>query len=210
MAQLKLLPLLLMVHSIFCTMGTVEPSFARRSRNRAYLEASCRSTRYPALCVQCLSGYANKTVLQSPQELAQLALSVSLNKALYTRAYLLKVARELKKMKAKEYQMVQDCTQQIDNGIDQLSQSIKELRRLNQEEAFSDQSFWHISNVETWVSAALTDATTCVDQFPVRNLSKLKATIKGKVLNMVQVTSNALALFHRYAASYGVGAAKKP
>ncbi|KAK1558713.1 hypothetical protein Q3G72_005707 [Acer saccharum] len=203
MAQLSLpLLLLLMVLSISCIIGTVEPSFARHSRNRAYLEASCRSTRYPALCVQCLSGYVNKTGLQSPQQLAQLALSVSLNKALYTRAYLLKVAKELKKIKAKEYQMVQDCTEQINSGIDQLSQSIEELRRLNQEEAFSDQSFWHISNVETWVSAALTDATTCVDQFPVRNMSKLKATIKGKVLNMVQVTSNALALFHQYAAKY--------
>ncbi|KAK2650584.1 hypothetical protein Ddye_018073 [Dipteronia dyeriana] len=203
MAQLKLPLLLLMVLSISCIIGTVEPSFARRSRNRAYLEASCRSTRYPALCVQCLSGYVNKTGLQSPQQLAQLALSVSLYKALYTRAYLLKVAKELKKIKAKEYQMVQDCKEQIDSGIDQLSQSIEELHRLNQEEAFSDKSFWHISNVETWVSAALTDATTCVDQFPVRNMSKLKATIKGKVLNMVQVTSNALALFHHYAAKYG-------
>ncbi|KAI9180791.1 hypothetical protein LWI28_008193 [Acer negundo] len=203
MAQHSLPLLLLMVLSISCIIGTVEPSFARHSRNRAYLEASCRSTRYPALCVQCLSGYVNNTGLQSPQQLAQLALSVSLNKALYTRAYLLKVAKELKKIKAKEYQMVQDCTEQINNGIDQLSQSIEELRRLNQEEAFSDQSFWHISNVETWVSAALTDATTCVDQFPVHNMSKLKATIKGKVLNMVQVTSNALALFHRYAAKYG-------
>ncbi|KAK0580515.1 hypothetical protein LWI29_002857 [Acer saccharum] len=203
MAHLSLpLLLLLMVLSISCIIGTVEPSFARHSRNRAYLEASCRSTRYPALCVQCLSGYVNKTGLQSPQQLAQLALSVSLNKAIYTRAYLLKVAKELKKIKAKEYQMVQDCTEQINSGIDQLSQSIEELRRLNQEEAFSDQSFWHISNVETWVSAALTDATTCVDQFPVRNMSKLKATIKGKVLNMVQVTSNALALFHQYAAKY--------
>ncbi|TXG62673.1 hypothetical protein EZV62_009667 [Acer yangbiense] len=191
-----------MVLSISCIIGTVKPSFARHSRNHAYLEASCRSTRYPVLCVQCLSGYVNKTGLQSPQQLAQLALSVSLNKALYTRAYLLKVAKELKKIKAKEYQMVQDCTEQINSGIDQLSQSIEELRRLNQEEAFSDQSFWHISNVETWVSAALTDATTCVDQFPVRNMSKLKATIKGKVLNMVQVTSNALALFHQYAAKY--------
>ncbi|KAK3195030.1 hypothetical protein Dsin_026340 [Dipteronia sinensis] len=203
MAQLKLPLLLLMVLSISCIIGMVEPSFARRSRNRAYLEASCRSTRYPALCVQCLLGYVNKTGLQNPQQLAQLALSVSLYKALHTRAYLLKVAKELKKIKAKEYQMVQDCTEQINSGIVQLSQSIEELRRLNQEEAFSDQSFWHRSNVETWVSAALTDATTCVDQFPVRNMSKLKATIKGKVLNMVQVTSNALALFHRYAAKYG-------
>lgn len=99
--------------------------------------------------------------------------------------------------------MVQDCADQINDGVDQLTQSIKELVRLKDEETVSEKSLWHVNNVETWLSAALTDASSCVDQFPVRNMSKLKATVKGKVLNMVQVTSNALAFFHRYAARYG-------
>lgn len=123
----------------------------------------------------------------------------------------MKVAEELKAVNSTEYQTVEDCKQQINNGIEQLGQSIKELRSLGKSQnTVNEDSFMHIDNVETWVSAALTDASSCVDQFPARNMSKLKATIKGKVLNVAQVTSNALALFHRYAARYRAGAAKKP
>jgi hypothetical protein len=72
---------------------------------------------------------------------------------------------------------------------------------------------WHISNVETWVSTALTDASSCVQSFPGHRMSKRVATIKIKAKNVAEVTSNALALFHSYASSYKQAAAratKKP
>ncbi|CAB4300077.1 unnamed protein product [Prunus armeniaca] len=206
--------LLLILLFILSLLSSVEPSFAshpqqpRRSRARAYIEASCRTTRYPKLCVHCLSTYIKPNMtIQSPQQLAQVALSVSLYRAQYARAYVLKVAKELKELKAREYQVVHDCLNQINDGVAQLTESIKELRRLGQA-TVGDDLFWHISNVETWVSTALTDAYTCVDELPGKNMSKLKATIKGKVLNVAEVTSNALALFHRFAQRYR--AAKKP
>lgn len=209
MAKLGL-SLLLILLSIFSLSNTVEPAFSRhisrRSRARAYIETACQTTQYPALCVHCLSTYIKPNMtIQSPQQLAQVALSASLYRALYARAYVLKVVRELKTLK-RENQVVQDCLEQINDSVDQLSGSIKELRRLGQE-SVGDDLFWHISNVETWVGTALTDASTCVDELPAGpNMSKLKATIKGKVLNVAEVTSNALALFHKFAAS----ATKKP
>lgn len=214
MAKLGL-SLLLILLSIFSLSSTVEPAFsrhiARRSRARAYIETACQTTHYPALCVHCLSTYIKPNMtIQSPQQLAQVALSASLYRALYARAYVLKVVRELKTLK-RENQVLQDCLEQINDSVDQLSGSIKELRRLGQE-SVGDDWFWHISNVETWVSTALTDASTCVDELPAGpNMSKLKATIKGKVLNVAEVTSNALALFHKFAARYRTASAtKKP
>lgn len=216
MAKLGL-SLLLILLSIVSLSSTVEPAFsrdsniARRSRALAYIETACQTTRYPALCVHCLSTYIKPNMtIQSPQQLAQVALSASLYRALYARAYVLKVVRELKTLK-RENQVVQDCLEQINDSVDQLSGSIKELRRLGQE-SVGDDLFWHISNVETWVSTALTDASTCVDELPAGpNMSKLKATIKGKVLNVAEVTSNALALFHKFAARYrAASATKKP
>ncbi|XP_044491729.1 pectinesterase inhibitor 9-like [Mangifera indica] len=210
MAMAKLTLSFLLILSMSCMMGAVEPSSAVRSKSKTYVEASCRSTRYPDLCVQSLSGFTDMAALQSPQQLAHIALSVSLNKARNTRSYLLNVCKELKAMKDKDYQTVQDCVEQINSGIDQLSQSIKEIRCLSKK-GVADDSFLLINNVETWVSAALTDASSCVEQFPTRNMSKLKATIKGKVLNVEQVTSNALALFHQFAVSYrATSANKKP
>lgn len=209
----KLTIYLLLIFCISSTATATIPRSPRRSRLRAYIEASCQTTRYPALCIHCLSTYiSTNTTIQTPKQLAQVALSASLNRALYTRAYLLKVARELKANKAKEYQAVKDCLEQINDSVDQLKQSINELLSLDREGHVGGDMFWHISNVETWVSAALTDASSCVDAFPGRNMSKWKATIKGKVLNVAQTTSNALSLFHRFAARFraAAGATGKP
>ncbi|XP_050387133.1 pectinesterase inhibitor 7 [Argentina anserina] len=209
------LPLLVIFLSLFSLSRTVEPAFsghtARRSRARANIEAACRTTRYPDLCIHCLSTYVKPNMtIQSPQELAQVALTASLYRALYARAFVLKVARQINTLK-RENQVVHDCLQQINDSVDQLSGAIKELRRL-EKESVGDDLFWHISNVETWVGSALTDANTCVDALPGPNMSKLKATIKGKVLNVAQTTSNALALFHRFAKRYRAAgsATKKP
>ncbi|KAG6665559.1 hypothetical protein I3843_02G146800 [Carya illinoinensis] len=210
MAGLGLSLLLKLFCSLLFLSTMAKPAFARLSRSRAYIEASCRTTRYPALCIKYLSSYANTTSIQSPEQLAHLALSVSIYRALYTRNYVLKVAKELEASKVRGYQVVKDCLAEINDSIEQLSQSIKELHHLGLEPV-GDDFFWHINNVETWVSAALTDASTCLDEFPVGKMSKLKATIKGKVLNVAQATSNALALFHRYATKYrATRATKKP
>ncbi|KDP28776.1 hypothetical protein JCGZ_14547 [Jatropha curcas] len=212
MANLSL-SLLVLLLSFSLISGMAEPTFVRRTKApaRAYIETSCRGTRYPALCVQYLSRFSNSTI-QNQQELVQVALSASLCRASYTRSYMLKVAKELQAKKAKEYQVVKDCLDQINDSVQQLSQSIREIRRMGRQEeaAGGGDIFWHISNVETWTSSALSDASYCVDAFPGRRMSKLKATIKGRVMNVAQATSNALTLFHRYAARYRAGAAKKP
>jgi pectinesterase inhibitor-like protein len=210
MAHLSRSLLLIILFALLFISCTAEPAFAQRSRSRAYIKASCRATRYPALCVQCLFGYADNATIQSPEQLAQIALSVSLYRAWHTRAYMLEVEKALEASKAKDYQAVKDCLAQISDSVNQLSQSIRELRRLGHEPV-GDNFFWHISNVEAWISAALSDASFCFNELPGRNIGKLKATIKGKVLNVAQTTSNALALFHQYAAKYKAArVAKKP
>ncbi|KAJ6335012.1 hypothetical protein OIU78_011781 [Salix suchowensis] len=197
------LSILLLLPSIFCISGRVEPArLARHSRAQAYIESSCTKTLYPSLCIQYLSVFANSTI-ETPQQLAQAALSVSLYRALQTRTFVLKVAKELKAMKSKDYQAVKDCLDQIGDSVDRLSQSVRELYRLEHPDAAGgDGVFWLISNVETWVSSAMTDARTCVDELPGKKVNKLKAVIMAKVLNVAQTASNALALFHRYAAKY--------
>lgn len=203
------LSLLLILFSLFfLSWSTVESAFPRRPQlSQAYIEDACSATRYPTLCVKYLSRYAN-TAMQGPEQLAHLALSESLYRALYTKAYILKVAKELEASRDRGCQEVKDCLAQISDTVIQLGQSIRQLRRLG-DEPVGDDFFWHISNVETWVSAALTDTSTCLDELPGQNIGKTKATIKGKVLNVAQATSNALALFHRYAAKYKV-TTKKP
>ncbi|KAL2337527.1 hypothetical protein Fmac_011973 [Flemingia macrophylla] len=172
----------------------------------SYIESSCNGTLYRNLCIRCLAQYAKSTI-NSPQHLAQYALLEGLYRALNTRVYLLKVAKDLKtkadKNNKREYLIVQDCVNQITDSVEQLSQAMKELRRLNKRgSTINDDMLWHISNVETWVSTALTDASSCVYSFPGHRMSKRTATIKVKAMNMAQVTSNALFLFQKYASEY--------
>ena len=201
MAKLSLSLIVFIV--IFSVLGSVEPAAVRHaqvSRARAFIESSCRSTRYPSLCVKCLSGYANKTQ-QSPFQLAQVAISVSLAKARQTRAYMMQVSGNFKDVQGRTHQDIRDCLDQINDSVDRLTQSILELRRMNQEGGDSDFT-WRMSNLNTWVSAALTDATICVDGFSGREMGKMKATIKGKLVDVAQITSNALALVDRFAARH--------
>ncbi|KAK7368500.1 hypothetical protein VNO80_10526 [Phaseolus coccineus] len=210
-------PFIATFFSIFLCVAAVDASLAlhktpNQNQTMAYIESSCHGTRYPDLCIRCLARFSNSTI-DGPQHLAHLALSVSLFRALKTRVYLLKVAKELEEFKSdRVYLTVQDCVTQLNDSVDQLCQAIKELRRMNKGTIIDDNFLWHISNVETWVSTALTDASYCVQSFPGTRMSKRTATIKVKAQNVAEVTSNALNLFHRYASSYHVaaGASLKP
>lgn len=82
--------------------------------------------------------------------------------------------------------------------MDRLGRAVQELKQVGVSKG--EEFVWHMSNVQTWVSAALTDDSTCMDEFSEKGMSgKLKESIRGKVLNVGQVTSNALALVNQYA-----------
>ncbi|KAL3038333.1 hypothetical protein AAZX31_01G126700 [Glycine max] len=178
-----------------------------------YIESSCSSTLYSNLCIRCLAKYV-KSTLNGPGHLAQYTLSMSLSRAIHTRGYLLKVVKEMKakgvKNNKREYLIVQDCVNQITDSVKQLSQATKELRRLNQMMNFlltSIHSSFHNSEDEfdntcKWVSTALADSSNCAYSFPSHKMSKRETSIKVKAMNVAEVTSNALALFHRYASRY--------
>ncbi|XP_058762007.1 pectinesterase inhibitor 9-like [Vicia villosa] len=233
MAQLNLTIMVIFL-SIFSCLARKEPSLAHhnsqtiqnktqtqtqtqtqtRTKTMEYIESSCQGTRYPDLCIRSLASFAKYSSINGPDHLAHIALSVSLVKALQTRGYLLKIVKEIEEINNGSqpgyvYLTMQDCEKQISDSVDQLSQAIKELRRVNKGMIIDDKMLWHISNVETWVSTALTDASYCVQSFPGHRMSKRTATIKVKAQNVAEVTSNGLALFHRYAAKYRAAAAAR-
>lgn len=195
---------------IFCllilTLTLVQakhPIVRRRSRARAFIELQCQKTLYPDLCIRSLSYYVNNfTTTLSQQKLAQIALKVSLARAESTQVYVTEVAKGLKRTKGKDYLAIKDCLEQINDGVEQLTNCIKETSSIK-ENGESRDFPWHASNVQTWMSAALTDASFCIDGFSGRALGgKTKSMIKAKVLNLEQATSNALSLFNRFAARY--------
>ncbi|KGN50211.1 21 kDa protein [Cucumis sativus] len=190
MANLKIsLPLLI-------TLVALHNAATTGSAATSFIESSCKVTRYPALCVQSLSTYAN-VIRQSGRQLARTALSVSLSKARLASAFVAKLGKG-GGMKGLEYQAVKDCIENMGDTVDRLSQSVKELGDLRQ--TAGRDFLWHMNNVQTWVSAALTDETTCLDGFAGRRLDgQIKAEIRRRITLVAQITSNALALVNRFA-----------
>ncbi|XVF08437.1 hypothetical protein REPUB_Repub07fG0003600 [Reevesia pubescens] len=193
MARASLVILLL---SLVCIGCQARSPTAASSRASNFIKASCSATKYPALCIQSLAAFA-PSIQQSPRQLALTALSVSLDKAKSTQTFVSKM-KILKGLKKREYEAIKDCIDEESDSVDRLSKSVQELKHMGQTKG---QDFlWHVSNVETWVSAALTDENTCVDGFADRALDgKVKASIRGRIINVAQVTSNALSLVNQFA-----------
>ncbi|KAK9276385.1 hypothetical protein L1049_005918 [Liquidambar formosana] len=199
MAKLGLNLLLLLLSIALYMPGTADSAATRHSSTTDFIKASCRATRYPALCVQCLSGYAS-AIRQSQRQLAQTALSVSLSRARSATVFVSKMTK-VKGIKHREYAAVKDCIENMGDSVDRLSRSVRELGHMGR--TVGQDFMWHMSNVQTWVSAALTDESTCVDGFSGRAMDgNVKAAIKRRVVNVAQVTSNALALVNRFAARH--------
>ncbi|KAF8027098.1 hypothetical protein BT93_E0118 [Corymbia citriodora subsp. variegata] len=191
------LSFLFLFHVLFFTT-LLKPSNSQPATapNPDFIKSSCRSTRYPALCVQCLSGYAS-SVQQDPRQLARAALQVSLDRARAASSYVAQLSRS-HGIKPRESQAVQDCVQNVGHSASQLSQSIDELRQMGGQGA-AGAFDWHMSNVQTWVSGALTDQNMCLDGFTRPNMDgSVKNSVRGQVVELAQVVSNALALVDRY------------
>lgn len=102
-------------------------------------------------------------------------------------------------MKPREVAAMRDCVEMLSDSVDELQKSISEMGN------FKSSGFeMMISDVQTWVSAALTDESTCTDGFAGNGLNgNLKTVVRGRIVNIAQLTSNALALINRYASVHG-------
>ncbi|KAL5728172.1 hypothetical protein ACHQM5_001285 [Ranunculus cassubicifolius] len=185
---------LLLLISLLALTSTASSAVTKPSTPSNFIKSSCSITRYPALCINSLSTYSS-SIQTSPRTMAQTALAVSLSRARSAKTFIVQASKS-KGMKKREYQAVKDCIVNIGSCVDKLSKSITELGKMGKGGDF----FWHMSNVQTWASAALTDENTCMDGFSGKAMDgRLKTAIKGRITNVAQVTSNALALVNRFA-----------
>lgn len=196
MAAPKLVFLAALFISLSCLSGAADSADASTS----FIKSSCKSTTFPDVCVASLSGYA-QAIKNNRLQLVKTALSVTLDKAVSTKGFVSKLLK-FKGLKHREYEAIKDCVEETSDSIDRLTRSVNELKGMDRSRGKADFQ-WHMSNIETWVSAAITDENTCTDGFAGRALNgKVKASIRSHIANLAQVTSNALALINQYAANH--------
>ncbi|KAF8380466.1 hypothetical protein HHK36_027952 [Tetracentron sinense] len=161
-----------------------------------FIRTSCNSTTYPKLCYSSLFSYAS-AIQSSPKLLTQTAISVSLATARSTSTMLSELSKS-RGMKPREVGAVIDCVEEMSESIEQLQKSVEEMSHVGGFNNFVDQ----MDDIETWLSAALTDEETCMDGFTGNAMNgNVKSKVRNLVVNLAHLTSNALALTNSYAST---------
>ncbi|KAG2269142.1 hypothetical protein Bca52824_063697 [Brassica carinata] len=188
-----LLPLILTVHS----QPSPSPS---PSDDSDFIQRSCNTTLYPDVCVSSLSNFSTY-VHNDPALLARAAISVTLSKALELGKYLSNVSTLLEIHEdgvphPTAAAVFHDCFETLKDAVDEMRDSMKQMRDLVTTGSLESFRF-QMSNVQTWLSAALTNEETCTDGFKDVQDEPRKDEVCARVDGVKKLTSNALALVNR-------------
>lgn len=168
------------------------------NKDTEFIRSSCASTQYPDECYNSLSGYAS-AVQQNPARLARVAIAVSLSRVRLQATYFSNISKEADYgADHRVAAAIHDCFSTFGDAVDQLRGSLNQMRHLVP--AGSSETFkFQMSNVQTWMSAALTNEDTCTDGFNLVSDGPMKKDVFDRVHRAEAVTSNALALVNCFA-----------
>ncbi|KAI3516655.1 hypothetical protein L1887_15578 [Cichorium endivia] len=160
-----------------------------------FIRQSCETTRYPDTCLATLSGYSGM-VQRDSGRLAKMAIHVALSKATHMANYVSNITSQTDNDNTTESAAIHDCSSEFGDAVDEIKNSQREMKRLG----WTGESVkFQLSNVQTWMSAALTNEDTCTDGFQDMADGEIKADVCSRVAAVKEVTSNALALVNIYA-----------
>ncbi|XP_031271702.1 pectinesterase inhibitor 7-like [Pistacia vera] len=164
-----------------------------------FIRSSCNSTLYPDLCYASLEGYSS-SVREDPAQLARVAIGVSLKKAKAMASYVANVSREADySSDPRVCSALHDCHSNFGDAVEEIQGSLKQMRHLGAAGSSKETLRFLMSNVQTWMSAALTDQETCTDGFDDVADGPVKADVVDRAAYVKKLTSNALALVNSYA-----------
>lgn len=186
--------------TISATAPTPSPSPEIGSTD--FIRSSCGATLYPATCYSSLAGYAG-SVRRNPENLALAAISVALRRARRTSAAVSALLR--RGADPHTAGALRDCRSTLADSSDLMRRSLAALRRVR---PGAEEFGLRMSDVETWMSAALTYEDTCTDGLEeMEGGAAAEATVQTEVaagmVDVKEMTSNALALVTSCANSHG-------
>ncbi|XP_054795338.1 21 kDa protein-like [Prosopis cineraria] len=177
----------------------VDPAADFNPSATTFIRTSCNATLYPGLCYTSLSPYYN-AIQQSSGKLARVAIALTLTKARHMASYLSTLSREADySTNSRAASALRDCFTNLGDAVDEIRGSLKQMRQLAITGAGGEQFRFRMSNVQTWMSAALTDEDTCTDGFEDVPEDSVKKDVCDRMTYLKEFTSNALALVNSYA-----------
>ncbi|CAA7022413.1 unnamed protein product [Microthlaspi erraticum] len=192
--------LLLLFSSLLPSILTVDsPLPAPDSDGSDFIRTSCNATLYPDLCFSSLSSFAN-SIHNDSNRLARLAISFTLSNTHHLLSYLQNAYGNYGGGPHNSTAAVlKDCFESLKDAVNEMRDSMKQMKDVDS--TGSVQSFrFQMSNVKTWLSAALTYEYTCTDGFDdFHEDNSIKVDVCSRVDDVKKLTSNALALVNHYA-----------
>ncbi|QHO56008.1 21 kDa protein [Arachis hypogaea] len=161
---------------------------------KKFIKDECNSTTYPNFCYNYLSHYAWQ-VKTNRVTLTKVAVNITVMIAKSSFRTLTKLSQSTRLTKA-ESSVLADCRDNIDDTVDRLQQSAKQLARLNGTRTVEERFEW--DSIKTWMSAAITDEYTCTDGIGEMKVRvSLQKKIQSSIANVAWMNSNALALVNK-------------
>ncbi|VVB03642.1 unnamed protein product [Arabis nemorensis] len=180
--------------SLASSLDLTDDTNASITRYSTYVKNACNVTRYQHLCVRTLWPFA--IVAKNNSSIwARAGVAVTITDTKQILRLLLRTRNSA--VGKRERIALSDCRELFVDSLDSLYKSLAVLRKLNADE-FQRQ----ISDLATWLSAALTDQDTCLDGFAETsdiNSSPTVRMIRRKATKCMQLCSNALALLNKLA-----------
>ncbi|EPS71247.1 hypothetical protein M569_03514 [Genlisea aurea] len=170
----------------FIALRLLAPMIFASDSSDYYVSVSCNATLYPDLCFKSLSKYA-ASIKTEPKALANTALTLAFETTRLTLSELRKIGGG--------GESVGECIEVVGDSVYNLARSV---RRMEGEETGSGLAA-QMSDVETWVSAALTDDDTCMEDFCRRCGARTRAAVREMVFKVARLASIALTFIDRYA-----------
>lgn len=189
----------LQLHAIPAAAPASYPPDTGSGTGTDFIRTSCNSTLYPEICYSTLSRYAS-TIQQDPAQLASVAIGVTLSKAKRMANYVSNISRQADYgSDQRAAAALHDCFSNFGDAVEEIYGSVKQMRQIRSAGTSRASFRFQMSNVQTWMSAALTDEETCTDGFEDVADGQMKEEVCDRVEYVKKLTSNALALVNRYA-----------
>ncbi|CAN0889025.1 Pectinesterase inhibitor 6 [Linum grandiflorum] len=182
------------------TLISSSPVSYSSSSSSSYVEQACSVTKYKAICIHSLASFS-RTAKSSPSKWARAGVSVTLSESSNLTRFLTHLfvhsSSSQFRSGSRNRAALSDCVECFHDAVDSLHLSLGVVRNL--EVANFDAQ---MEDLTTWLSAALTNGDTCLDGFVEDGGHKSEVEmVKGRVRRVGYITSNALALVNRLAAT---------
>ncbi|KAA8527327.1 hypothetical protein F0562_034576 [Nyssa sinensis] len=155
--------------------------------SRAVIISTCKDTLYQEACQSALLSSTTNLLQKTPVELFDLSVQFSMVRAQSARALAHNFSQSNQKARTHEVDGMDDCIELLEGSLGQLANVLNRNISLG--------SFHVDHDVETWLSAALTNQATCLESLKDYKFVGEKGMINDKAQNLSQFISNSLALY---------------